>query len=101
MTRARDIATYVSASAVSLLGLAVMLAWHAKLDRLVQLQPTFPPMQYNTALCLLLCGSGVLCLRLSRVFTMAAAIAVIGIASATLLEFALNASFGIDELLMQ
>lgn len=101
LTRARDVASYVSATAVSLLGLAVMLAWHAKFDWLVQLQPTFPPMHYNTALCLLLCGGGVLCLRSGRGFTMTTAIVVIGIAGASLLEYALNANFGIDELLMQ
>ena len=101
LTRVRDFANYVSAVAVSLLGLAVMVAWHMKFDRLVQLRPTFPPMQYNTALCLLLCGGGVLCLRFSRRLTMTSAIVVIGVACATLLEFALNASFGIDELLMQ
>ena len=101
LNRARDVAICVSAAAVSLLGLAVMLAWHAQFDRLVQLQPTFPPMQYNTALCLLLCGGGVLGLRFSRGLTMTLGIVVIGIASASLLEYALNANFGIDQLLMQ
>ena len=101
LTRARDVAVYVSAVAVSLLGLAVMLAWHAKFDRLVQLQPTFPPMQYNTALCLLLCGGGVLALRFGRGLAMALAVAVIGIAGASLLEHALSSNFGIDELFVQ
>ncbi|HVY64234.1 MAG TPA: diguanylate cyclase [Gammaproteobacteria bacterium] len=100
-TRARDISIYVSAGAVTLLGSAIMLAWHARFDRLVQLRPNFPPMQYNTALCLLLCGAGVLCLRLRRGLALVPAFAVIGIAGASLLEYVLRMNLGIDELLMQ
>lgn len=44
------------------LGLLVLLGWHTHNVHLLQMLPTFAPMQYNAALGLLLCGSGVLAL---------------------------------------
>jgi ABC-type polysaccharide/polyol phosphate export permease len=41
------------------LGLLVLLGWHTHNVHLLQMIPTFAPMQYNAALGLLLCGSGV------------------------------------------
>src|SRR5262245_5922940 len=44
------------------LGLLVLLGWHTHSVHLLQMIPTFAPMQYNAALGLLLCGCGVLAL---------------------------------------
>jgi hypothetical protein len=41
------------------LGLLVLLGWHTHNVHLLQIIPTFAPMQYNAALGLLLCGSSV------------------------------------------
>src|SRR4029450_2200639 len=40
------------------LGLLVLLGWHTHNVHLLQMIPTFAPMQYNAALGLLLCGRG-------------------------------------------
>jgi hypothetical protein len=42
------------------LGLLVLVGWHTHNVHLLQMIPTFAPMQYNAALGLLLCGSGLL-----------------------------------------
>ena len=44
------------------LGLLVLVGWHTRNVHLLQVVPTFAPMQYNAALGLLLCGGGLLAL---------------------------------------
>ena len=46
--------------ATLVLGLAVMIGWHLKLPLVIQIHPSFVPMQYNTALGFLLAGAGLL-----------------------------------------
>lgn len=54
------------AGATLLLGLAVLFGWHAGNRALVQVLPGFVPMQYNTALGFVFCGSGLLLLVFER-----------------------------------
>lgn len=84
---------------VSLLGLAVMAGWWLRLASLVQVLPGAVAMQFNTALCFLLCGVGTLGMEHGK--ALAARIAGAGvllIAGLTLIQYLTGASFGVDEL---
>src|ERR1043166_3149952 len=82
------------------LGLLVLLGWHTHNVHLLQMIPTFAPMQYNAALGLLLCGCGVLALvggwgRLAGVC--GALVMLLGVL--TLSEYLGDIDLGIDQLL--
>ena len=47
--------------ATLLLGLLVIFGWHTGNRTLIQVFPSFVPMQYNTALGFVLCGAGLVC----------------------------------------
>lgn len=83
------------------LGLTVLLGWYIHNTALIQINPAFAPMQYNTALGFLLSGSSLIALifqkrRTAQIF----GLVVILIGAATLLEYILNINFGIDQLFM-
>jgi len=88
-------------TATVLLGLLVIAGWHAGSRTLVQVLPTFVPMQYNTALGFLLCGSALLLLVARREggATLVGSIAAL-VGGSTLVEYALSVDLGIDELFM-
>ncbi len=48
------VAAYVAIA----VGLTVMTGWYARWTTVIQISPSFPPMQFNTALGFFLCGSG-------------------------------------------
>jgi sensor domain CHASE-containing protein len=86
----------------ALLGGVVMIGWHAHLTSLIQMRPTMAPMQYNTALCFLLAGAGLvtLALRLVR-FTQALGGVIAVVAALTMSEYLFTADLGIDQLLFR
>ncbi len=84
------------------LGLLVLLGWYTHNVSLVQVHPTFVPMQYNTALGFLLCGSGLLLLRFNRpgaalLFGIAAQL----VGGLTLIEYLAGVDLGIDQIFME
>jgi signal transduction histidine kinase/DNA-binding response OmpR family regulator len=83
----------------TLLGIVVIIGWQTNNVTLVQVLPTFVPMQYNTALGFVMCGLGLLLVIFDR-NRFAAAVgglaAIIG--SATLLQYIFGFNFGIDQL---
>ncbi len=85
-----------------LLGTVVLTGWYTHNATLIQVHPAFVPMQYNTALCFLLCGAGMLSLvfRRVRVGTICGGIAG-AIGALTLIEYISGLSLGIDQLLME
>jgi signal transduction histidine kinase/DNA-binding response OmpR family regulator len=96
------ILSIVTGVATVALGALVIVGWHVGNQTLVQVLPTFVPMQYNTALGFVLCGAGLLLLisRRDRLSTVVAALAsLIGIL--TLVEYIAQINLGIDELLMK
>src|SRR6185436_13524058 len=98
---ARQIATGLGVS-VALLGLAVMFGWHFDVRRLIQILPTSGPMVYNTALCFLLSGSGVLLAARGWHRDGAALAAVAGLMGLlTLAEYLLGINLGIDQLIVK
>ncbi|WP_367872087.1 PAS domain S-box protein [Luteolibacter sp. Populi] len=87
---------------VMALGLTVIVGWHARLPALIQLHPDFAPMKYNTALCFLGAGGGVLAiaLRARRVaLALGSIVALVGLL--TLAEYAFDSDLGIDQLLFR
>ena len=54
---------YGLGAAVLTLGIVVVLGWHTGNTRLIQVHPSFVPMQYNTALGFLASGLGLLLLQ--------------------------------------
>lgn len=80
-------------------GVLVLTGWHAHIPALIQLRPDLPPMQYNTALCILLTGGG-LCAwsrRLPRA-TQALGAPVAILAGMTLYEYLCGFDLRIDQL---
>jgi diguanylate cyclase (GGDEF)-like protein len=76
-----------------------MLGWHVGLPRLVQVHPSFPPMQYNTAVCFLLSGFAAMLAGVRSRVAGTLSIGVIAIGFASLLQYVLDRPLGIDELL--
>ena len=86
----------------TLLGVVVLLGWYTHNVTLIQVSPTFVPMQYNTALGFLVCGMGlILAVRASAKGALAfgALAAMIGVL--TLVEYVFGVDLGIDQLLME
>lgn len=82
------------------MGLIVISGWYAKLSILVQVHRNFAPMQFNTALCLLFTGTGLLLTAINKerrasllLFCLTGSIGI-----ATLLEYGLQIDLGIDQL---
>ena len=87
---------------VMILGLTVLVGWHARLPSLIQLYPTFAPMKYNTALCFLCCGGALLAIASTkRWFAVALGVVVALVGSLTLLEYAFDVDLGIDQSLFR
>ncbi len=81
-------------------GLLVIVGWHARLTGLVQIHPTFAPMQYNAALCFLFSGIGLLLAGLGRKTlsrSFAGIVLITGLL--TIFQYATSVDLGIDELL--
>ena len=96
----RLLATAAGTSA-TLLGLLVVIGWHAGNETLVQVFPGFVPMQYNTALGFILCGSSLLFeLFGRRSFAILAGVLGGAVGALTLVEYVGGVDLGIDELFM-
>lgn len=89
---------YIAGTVLTILSLSVLIGWHTENSLLIQLHPTFVPMQYNTALCFFLLGIGTISYasshkKLSDLF----GFIVFIIAATTLLEYITDKNFGIDQ----
>jgi len=92
----------VSGSLVICLGLTVMMGWMTHQNSLVQIVPTYAPMQYNTAMCFVLSGLGLVLLMLSkRRLVTVIGMMVVAFGSLTLLQYLFDINLGIDELFWQ
>jgi sensor domain CHASE-containing protein len=79
-------------------GLLILISWHLHLVMLLQIRPTLPPMQYNTAICFVLAGAG-LCAwgREPRMVSAMGALVTL-IAGLTLIEYLTHTNLGLDQL---
>jgi signal transduction histidine kinase/DNA-binding response OmpR family regulator len=83
----------------TLLGVVVIIGWQTNNVTLVQVLPTFVPMQYNTALGFVMCGLGLLLIVFDRNrFAVPVGALATLIGSATLLQYIFGLNFGIDQL---
>jgi CHASE3 domain sensor protein len=89
---------YVGAG-VTLFSLLIIASWHAHWRAVLQMLPDTAPMQFNTALCLMLSGAGLFLLTTSRTrYAPGLAGAAALFALLTLLEYLLGQDFSIDEI---
>lgn len=97
----RRAATVLAALAVAL-GAVVLAGWLLGIEHLKSLSPRFGTMKANTAVAFILIGAGAYLAREDRRDTASRACGalVFAISMATLGEYVLDASFGIDELLL-
>ncbi|MGI9248219.1 MAG: ATP-binding protein, partial [Woeseiaceae bacterium] len=95
-------AVYASCGLSVLLGATVLFGWYTRNTDLIQINPAFVPMQYNTALGFLLCGAGLglLVSRHERIAMVLGAVAVV-IGGGTLLEYIFSLDLGLDQLFME
>ena len=92
----------IMAGLSALLGVVVLFGWYTQNITLIQIHPTFVPMQYNTALGFLLCGIGILSasFNLNRVAIVCGG-TVCAVGVITLAEYVFGVNLGIDQLLME
>jgi hypothetical protein len=92
----------VTGGCAVVLGLLVLLGWHTHSVDLLQVVPTFAPMQYNAALGFLLCGSGLLAVvgGWGRLAELCGALVLL-LGGLTLSEYLGGVDLGIDQLFMQ
>lgn len=91
----------LSAILVLLQGIAVIIGWHLKLPWLIQVLPELVPMQYNTALGLLLSAVGLWAVieqRRALVLGVTVPVGLLGLL--TLAQYLLEIDLGIDQMLM-
>src|SRR5215813_1653890 len=97
-----DLVVLVAGEFAVALGSVVLFGWYTHSSWLVQLWPTFAPMQYNAALSVLLCGLGLLALSWQRIrLEMVCGLVVAAIGLLTLYEYLFGLSLGLDQFFLQ
>ncbi len=105
MLRLKHLAVYLAITAgtlAALLGSIVLFGWYTHNPDLIQVNPAFVPMQYNTALGFVLGGGGLLALSFaySRIAAVLGAMTLL-IGIFTLIEYVFSVDLHIDQLFMQ
>lgn len=86
---------------VFLLGTSVIYGWFTENVGLIQVMPSFVPMQFNTALGFVFCSVGLFShLHRFHKFTLFCSVFLTSLGFLTLCEYVFNTSLGIDEVLM-
>lgn len=98
MLRRPDYGPVAVSLIVALVGLSVLIGWKTENYALVQLHPSWVPMQFNTALCFLLSGVALLGFTLQRSWCRAIAWSILVVAGLTGLQFVLRVDLGLDQL---
>ena len=82
---------------LTLISFTVVAGWIFKVAMLVQLRNVWVPMQFNTAICFLLCAAGLICLEFGKLKSATAFSAIVlTIAGVTLSEFIFGFNCGLD-----
>jgi len=88
--------------ASSILGLLVLLGWYTHSPTLIQVYPSFVPMQYNTALGFLVCGIGLVATNFSNIrTTQVSGLFLLLLGGLTLVQYIFGPDLGIDQLFME
>lgn len=94
--------TYSAGCLTIMLGIAVIIGWHWHDLFIIQISPEWIPMQYNTAICFVLGGLALVALNGGAIRTCRALnFFLLLLSGLTFLQYALNHSFGIDQLFIQ
>jgi len=94
--------TIITAGLSTILGGVVLVGWYTHNITLIQVFPSFVPMQYNTALGFLICGIGELFLLFNHKRLVMVCGSIVGaIGFLTLVEYIFGTNLGIDQLLME
>ena len=102
VARRFDIACTACGLGAVMMGLLVMVGWYVHSSVLVQLMPNFVPIKFNTALCFVLSGIGLMALNSKQpAITSLSALFTFAIAALTLLEYLLSINIGIDRLFIE
>lgn len=91
----------VFASIVSLMGLIVIIGWYLHLPSIVQIYPSFAPMQYNTAFCFLLLGLAILSIGQHPKVSAVLAVIAFFVGLLTLFQYLSGVNTGLDEVFMK
>jgi len=92
----------VSGIVAMILGTTVLIGWYTHNVTLIQIDPTYVPMQYNTALGFLLSGAGLIVIVVNKpriAFVAGVLVAAIGLL--TLLEYIFAINIGLDQLFIE
>ncbi|GJL80082.1 MAG: hypothetical protein NPINA01_30710 [Nitrospinaceae bacterium] len=83
------------------LGAIVLVGWNLNVPALVQVHPSFAPMQFNTALGFLLCGLGLYFLSFGK-FGLSKVLGSLAVlmGALTLIEYGFEIDLGIDQIFM-
>ena len=93
-----DLFMLVTGGIAVVLGSVVLLGWYTHSTSVVQVRPTFAPMQYNEVLSFLLCGLGLLALAWGRArFEVVCGIVAAALGLLTLYEYLFGFSLGLDQ----
>lgn len=85
-----------------LLGGAALIGWLFRISPLVQVLPGLVPMQFNTALCFVLCGAAlILASSGARAFALPCLLVVLFLCLTTLAQYAFRIDAGIDRLFVE
>ena len=100
--RASEATFWIMGGISALLGVIVIAGWLLHIPSLIQVLPTYVPMQFNTALCFLLVGVGLLSTKYRwRNIVIITGLIVGTIGVLTLVEYIFAVNLGIDELLLK
>tara|TARA_B100000508_G_scaffold132661_1_gene121804 strand:- start:1437 stop:2900 length:1464 start_codon:yes stop_codon:yes gene_type:complete len=91
----------VFASIVFLMGLIVIIGWYLHSSAIVQIYPSFAPMQYNTAFCFLLLGLAILSIGQYPKVSAILVVIVFCIGLLTLFQYLSGVNTGLDEVFMK
>ncbi len=92
---------YLGTASVCTLGITVILGWYLRLPEIIQLHPTFVPMQFNTALGFVLVGLAMFALGPMKRVAIALAVLIGLLGGLTLAEYIFGLNFPLDELFMR
>lgn len=85
---------------IFILGLVVIIGWSSNSPKLIQVNESFVPMQFNTALCFMCVSMAIFFHERSIIASSLCASITIIISGLTLFEYLLDVNLGIDELFM-
>lgn len=102
MKKILEISIGITASISALLGLTVLIGWYTHAETLIQVYPSFAPMQYNTAFDFLLSGTGILLFRIKKyqwLFGFGSLVCLLG--TLTIVQYIFNLNLNIDQLFIR